>query len=318
MRTRSRPLLFSLALFGCAQAFEPGSERICTPSADGQTFECREKSGAPDKPAAAGDAQAAPKPIAAAAAPIEPTAEPVSTAPATQASSATKLPNYLMQSPAASAPASAAETDTAQPERTRAPVNDAGKASSANVPADNPVKAESPAPAVPVRPSPQSGDAAQSRPVASEIATPDEPATQPESAGGNVPAPAQERSEPAPSVVAKPSPSPENTSTSAAAPRSLPGAEAFLGLPATDYTLVLASVRNRAALDALIPALDSLPGQLYLLTLDMPDGKWFSLCWADFKDLDSARAARASLPADPAITSGWPRRIGLLQKELAR
>ena len=99
---------------------------------------------------------------------------------------------------------------------------------------------------------------------------------------------------------------------------NLPGASEFLSLPASHYTLVLASVRNAAALDPLIPALANQPGRLYLLKLGMPDGDWYSLCWSDFADLDGARAARSSLPADAAITSGWPRRIGLLQKELAR
>ena len=99
---------------------------------------------------------------------------------------------------------------------------------------------------------------------------------------------------------------------------NLPGASEFLSLPASHYTLVLASVRNAAALDALILALANQPGRLYLLKLGMPDGAWYSLCWSDFADLDAARAARSSLPGDAAITSGWPRRIGLLQKELTR
>jgi septal ring-binding cell division protein DamX len=99
---------------------------------------------------------------------------------------------------------------------------------------------------------------------------------------------------------------------------SLPGASAFLALPATHYTLVLASVRDPAALDALVGSLDALAGQLFLIKLGMPDGDWYSLCWSEFDDMDAARAARASLPGDAAITSGWPRRIGPLQKEIAR
>ncbi len=99
---------------------------------------------------------------------------------------------------------------------------------------------------------------------------------------------------------------------------TLPGASAFLTLPASHYTLVMASERDPTALDDLIRAFDTQPGQLYLLKLGMPDGDWYSLCWSEFTDLDLARAARASLPADAPIRSGWPRRIGLLQKELAR
>ncbi len=99
---------------------------------------------------------------------------------------------------------------------------------------------------------------------------------------------------------------------------NLSGASEFLSLPESHYTLVLASVRNAAALDALTISLANQPGRLYLLKLGMPDGAWYSLCWSQYEDLDSARAARATLPADAAITSGWPRRIGLLQKEVVR
>lgn len=95
-------------------------------------------------------------------------------------------------------------------------------------------------------------------------------------------------------------------------------AGAFRTLPAGHYTLVLASVRDPAALGPLISALDAQSSQLYLLKLGMPDGDWYSLCWSDFADIETARAARADLPANAPISSGWPRRIGLLQKELAR
>lgn len=92
----------------------------------------------------------------------------------------------------------------------------------------------------------------------------------------------------------------------------------FLNLPSSHYTIVLASVRTMRELEPVIAALDNLPGQRYLLKLGMPDGDWYSLCWSDFSDIDAARAARATLPDDAAVTSGWPRRIGLLQNELAR
>ena len=38
----------------------------------------------------------------------------------------------------------------------------------------------------------------------------------------------------------------------------------------------------------------------------------------DVRQHVAARGARAGLPVDAAITSGWPRRTGLLQNELAR
>lgn len=89
-----------------------------------------------------------------------------------------------------------------------------------------------------------------------------------------------------------------------------------MALPGNHYTLVLDSARSVSELDGLIDALDELPGTLYLLGLNMPDGRWYSLCWSDFDSLDAARAARASLPADAQIASGWPRRISLLQSEI--
>ena len=76
-------------------------------------------------------------------------------------------------------------------------------------------------------------------------------------------------------------------------------------------------MRNVAALNPLIDSLGGLSGQLYLIRLSMPDGIWYSLCWSDFSSLEGARDAQKTLPSDTAITAGWPRRIGLLQGEIA-
>ncbi|MFZ1724592.1 MAG: hypothetical protein WAT76_13315, partial [Dokdonella sp.] len=96
MRTRATLIAMALAGAGAlplAQAFEPGHERICTPSADGQTFECRDKAG--------GQPEASPvKPAAVVAAPVR-AAESV---PPAAAPAASKLPNYLMQNPSATEP----------------------------------------------------------------------------------------------------------------------------------------------------------------------------------------------------------------------
>jgi septal ring-binding cell division protein DamX len=89
-------------------------------------------------------------------------------------------------------------------------------------------------------------------------------------------------------------------------------------LPANHYTVVLASARDPSALAALGSVMESVSGERYLLKLSMPDGDWYSLCWSAFADVDAARSARTQLPDDVAITSGWPRRIGLLQNEIAR
>lgn len=89
-----------------------------------------------------------------------------------------------------------------------------------------------------------------------------------------------------------------------------------MALPGAHYTLVLDSARSTSELNALIAALENLPGKLYLVGLNMPDGRWYSLCWSAFDSLEAARAARADLPADAPIASGWPRRISLLQSEI--
>lgn len=263
-----------------AQAFEPGHERICTPSADGQTFECRDKASgqpesAPRKPAAA------PATTAATAMPPPPAA---AVPPSAAAPAASQLPNYLLQDPSATATAgdvapateSSSQPTAIEPE---AAVHQAAPAAAA------------------IEASPAAAPAAAVEPVQqTSPATTIEPAT---------------ASPPAEARGAATAPSPAER-------REVPGASAFRALPGSHYTLVLASVRDPAALDELIQAFAAQPGQLYLLKLGMPDGDWYSLCWSDFADLDAARAARASLPAEAPIRSGWPRRIDLLQKELVR
>ncbi|MCB1575571.1 MAG: hypothetical protein KDI80_16485, partial [Xanthomonadales bacterium] len=96
------------------------------------------------------------------------------------------------------------------------------------------------------------------------------------------------------------------------------GADEFARLPGSHYTVVLASVRDPATLGTLIAAMADRPGALYLLKLGMPDGDWYSLCWSEFDDVEAARAARVQLPDEASLSSGWPRRIGLLQAEIAR
>lgn len=308
--------LMSLALFGSALAFEPGTERVCAPSADGQTFECRDKGESADKAVIpAPSAPVVPESVAATSPPpadetVAAEATPASAAPVT----AKRLPNYLMQKP--EIPATTSEpvaAPTPPSEQTEMAARDVQRSRAAEISADEPVRAESGEIATSARSAPPSTLDAPRAPQAEEAYIPVEPAnvTQREPVIEQAPSP---RSPPPP--VAPPAAAPQPPSSAAGARRNVSGADAFLALPAGHYTIVLASVRNRAALDGLIAALDALPSQLYLLPLGMPDGEWYSLCWAEFDDLDAARAARASLPADAAITSGWPRRIGLLQKEL--
>lgn len=94
------------------------------------------------------------------------------------------------------------------------------------------------------------------------------------------------------------------------------GADGFRRLPPNRYTLEIARAPKQFDLAALIVALAGIDGPLYLVALRTPGGVAYSLLWSDFTTIEAAREARATLPADVAITSGWPRRIGPLQTEL--
>ncbi|MBN8482657.1 MAG: hypothetical protein J0L88_13825, partial [Xanthomonadales bacterium] len=99
------------------------------------------------------------------------------------------------------------------------------------------------------------------------------------------------------------------------APRASGPAE-FRRLAALRYTLEIARADRASAFDALLGAVGDVGGTFYVLALRNPTGTSYSLVWNDFSSIEDARAARARLPADVAITSGWPRRIGPLQAEL--
>ena len=291
MLKRISVCMAAVGLIASAHAFEPGSERVCTPSADGQRFECHEKSGATATPVKAIPAEQA-------------IASPASVASTEDAEPAAAIvsdvPNYLLQKPNASRPVRRVEPEASTP------------ASAASTTAVD---------AAPVRVQPTdtettSASASSTVPASAKIepaAIAPSPEPQAETTVATTPASSAQAVEP---VMLSAAPAAMPVAPSRAL--NIGDASDFLGLPSNHFTLVLASVRNATALDALILALDNLPGQLYLLKLDMPDGDWYSLCWSQFDDLDAARTARASLPADAAITSGWPRKIGLLQKEITR
>ncbi|MGB2789796.1 MAG: SPOR domain-containing protein [Dokdonella sp.] len=293
-------LVILLGVSASAVAFEPGSERVCKPSADGQTFECRDKvTGEVDAPpetqetpvAAVASRVSAPVPATPMPAPVDdhdPTAPP-----------ARNLPNYLMQRP---------QSQPSAPLTTPPPAPATVEARKAEPPPAAIVEAPKPAPS----PAPAPAAAPPDKPVVREA-----PATRAQ-APETVSKPAAAAPAPVVTPEAASSAAIPAASTDASASRNLAGAREFGRLPAGHYTLVLASVRNPAALDALALALADLPGVLYRLKLAMPDGDWYSLCWSDFTDVEAARAARTSLPSDVGITSGWPRKIGLLQKEIAR
>ncbi|WP_440223705.1 hypothetical protein ACQQ2N_00495 [Dokdonella sp. MW10] len=94
-------------------------------------------------------------------------------------------------------------------------------------------------------------------------------------------------------------------------------ARAFRALRGDRYTLELAQAPTRAALAPLVDALAATSGTLHLVVLRGPEGPAVHALWSDFPTPEAARAARDVLPPDAAITSGWPRRIGPLQSELA-
>ena len=293
-------LVILLGVSASAVAFEPGSERVCKPSADGQTFECRDKvTGEVDAPpetqetpvAAVASKVSAPVPAAPLPAPAD---DHDPTAPSTR-----KLPNYLMQRP---------QSQPSAPLTTPPPAPATVEARKAEPPPAAIVEAPKPA----ASPAPAPAAAPPDKPVVREA-----PATRAQ-APETVSKPAAAAPAPVVTPEAASSAAIPAASTDASASRNLAGAREFGRLPAGHYTLVLASVRNPAALDALALALADLPGVLYRLKLAMPDGDWYSLCWSDFTDVEAARAARTSLPSDVGITSGWPRKIGLLQKEIAR
>lgn len=293
-------LVVLLGVSASAVAFEPGNERVCKPSADGQTFECRDKvTGEVDAPpetqetpvAAVASKVSAPVPATPMPAPVDdhdPTAPP-----------ARNLPNYLMQRP---------QSQPSAPLTTPPPAPATVEARKAEPPPAAIVEAPKPA----ASPAPAPAAAPPDKPVVREA-----PATRAQ-APETVSKPAAAAPAPVVTPEAASSAAIPAASTDASASRNLAGAREFGRLPAGHYTLVLASVRNPAALDALALALADLPGVLYRLKLAMPDGDWYSLCWSDFTDVEAARAARTSLPSDVGITSGWPRKIGLLQKEIAR
>ena len=300
MRIDGIALVVLLGVSASAVAFEPGNERVCKPSADGQTFECRDKvTGEVDAPpetqetpvAAVASKVSAPVPATPMPAPVDdhdPTAPP-----------ARNLPNYLMQRP---------QSQPSAPLTTPPPAPATVEARKAEPPPAAIVEAPKPA----ASPAPAPAAAPPDKPVVREA-----PATRAQ-APETVSKPAAAAPAPVVTPEAASSAAIPAASTDASASRNLAGAREFGRLPAGHYTLVLASVRNPAALDALALALADLPGVLYRLKLAMPDGDWYSLCWSDFTDVEAARAARNTLPSDVGITSGWPRKIGLLQKEIAR
>ncbi|HEX6833806.1 MAG TPA: hypothetical protein VF132_09775 [Rudaea sp.] len=129
--------------------------------------------------------------------------------------------------------------------------------------------------------------------------------------------PASNRTATAPSptpaaIVAAPS-APLRAATSAAR-----GNRDFLTLPASSYVIELAHGASRSDLAALRESLHVPRGELYELHLARDGGEWWVLVWGSFDSMSAARSARAELPADAAVSVGWPRQVAPLQNEARR
>lgn len=89
-------------------------------------------------------------------------------------------------------------------------------------------------------------------------------------------------------------------------------------MPASSYVVELAHGPDRSSLDAARAAAPAGRGALYELHLQRDGADWWLLLWGTFDSIDSARAARAALPADALRNAGWPRRVAPLQAEAQR
>ena len=278
-----RGLITGLCLLApaVAGAFEPGRDRVCAPSADGQRFECHDKAtGAPDP--ARQEEPVARRARAYTSVPVaRPPATAVESAPAATATreppadkTASTLPSYLRSSAApvtaTSSPQPTASAPIAAPVATAPPVNDTRPAQPGHAGAPTVVAPQVSKPAAPVSPPPATAAAIQPASVA-----------------------------PAQPVAA-----------------TLADARSFRRLDPTRYTLELARSSRREELATLAQDLHTLDAALHLVALRAPDGVTWRLLWSDFPDVDAARAARARLPDDSRLGSVWPRRIGPLQAEL--
>lgn len=175
---------------------------------------------------------------------------------------------------------------------------------------------------------PQTTQGAQQRPHAAqtanaahaaEIATPESKLTNSGSAASTAAVAAKPPSQPAPAVAAvKAAGSVPDLQTRTAEPSSAPsllGGREFAALSGSRHTLELANARSPKPLRELAARLQ-LNGFLYLIHLRNADADRWLLVWSEYASQADARAALKWVAADPAINSGWPRRLAPLQNEL--
>ncbi len=302
MRADARmPVIVVALVLGAASAaagaFEPGTKRVCEPSADRSRFECREvnpgtppTAAPPSAPAAT--AEAPPEPVTPAPALAD---QPAAVAPAPPA--ARSLPNYLLQDPAsarASMPAAEPEPEPAVAPPPQTPA----------VPPAAPAAAEAAIDA--------EATTGEAQPPSASVVSPIAPALAEKAAEAPAAAEPAAGADPAPATTS----GPPRPATPVAVRANAADASAFRRLAGNRYTVEIARARTPGELGALVAALSGIDGTLYLIGLRTPEGTSHSLVWSDFPSIEDAREARTTLPTGVAITSGWPRRIGPLQAEL--
>lgn len=92
--------------------------------------------------------------------------------------------------------------------------------------------------------------------------------------------------------------------------------EAFLALAASRYTLQLSAARSREGFDGFLARTGLDRSRAYVFPVQRDGQQWWLLCWSDFSDLETARAALGALPAAARAASPFPRRVAPLQAEI--
>ncbi|MEO8461354.1 MAG: hypothetical protein ABI451_12560 [Dokdonella sp.] len=324
---------FLIARSAQAADTKPGEDFTCESDASGKHFACRKI-----EPGDSGEVFQRVLTTPDADVPVAPD-KPVGEVPAySQSQSARDVPNYLRTAPAQKSPAAARPVETTRP----APSAVAKSTEDANTPSQSNDWVRTPAPpprgttaevqtanaqstrqstpepvSVPQRAAPIAATPAPSPPPPA-IATPAPlPAAVAPIVMRTAPPPRRvAETPPASHAVETPAPQPAPIAQAPRTPATPPLSSAeFRALDPGNYTLEIAHAPSRDDLLALAADL-SLEGSVYLLHMRSGAEPWV-LMWSDFSGIASARDARAQLPADARINSGWPRRIGPLQGALS-
>ena len=293
--------------YGKVETFEPGKKYNCVPTADHKGWDCSEigTSTAPvAPPPAAAPAREAADSVRQESAPA-PAATPAAAPPSARAPTANsrELPRYLTnaaasgRAPATPPPRAAAAVPPPSPPPPPASV----PPTQVSVP-----RASSQPPEPPLR---EAAEPAQTSPTAPSL-PPEAPPAPPAPAAATRVAP-----EPAPPPVTHAAAAPAAT---ARASDTYRGGDDFLDLPGDRFVVELARGASESDLAAARTALNPSRGRLYSVHLRQNGADNWLLVWGSFDSIEAARAARAELAAQDAVTPGWPRKIAPLQAEVRR